>query len=290
MQDLTDKVAVVTGGASGIGLAIAKALGREGCHVVISDLDQERCVARAREIETSDVKAIGVACDVTCQNDIDRLCETSWQNFGHVDLLFNNAGVGGGNRPAHKTDEQDLRWVFEVNFFANWHVCMRFLRRFLEQKTPAHIVNTGSENSFGWPFAGMAGYNASKAAVLAYSGLLRMELPDFIGISVLCPGLTKTEISQSGALRPDKYGGPRTTIPRETADLIGGYPADQVGTHTVEMVKQGAFYIVPHYAARHLAEERNEELMRAFDAQAPYHDDWKAFDTRTIVTNLMKNR
>ena len=198
MQDFTDKVAVISGGVNGIGFDIAKALAREKCHVVIADLDQEACDAAAADIAALGVTTLGHKCDVTQQADIVALADAAWAKFGRVDILFNNAGVGAGLVSSPKMSDADLRWIFEVNFFGNWHMCMEFLRRFKAQDSEAHICNTASENSIGWPMPLMTGYNASKAAVLGYTGMLRMELPDHISVSLLCPGWTQTDIGNSG--------------------------------------------------------------------------------------------
>ncbi len=289
MQNFKDKVAVITGGANGIGLSLARALAREGAHSVIADLDQAACDQAAASVAALGVRSIGVRCDVISSADITALADRAWDAFGHVDLLFNNAGVGAGG-PAHKMDEASLRWVFEVNFFGNWACCMEFLRRFKAQASEAHICNTASENSIGCPTPFLAGYNASKAAVLGYSDMLRKELPDFITISLLCPGSTKTQIGQSAALRPEKFGGPLPTAPAGTGVAAYGYDVDTVGPHTLAEIKKGSFYIVPHYASRHLAEERVNELMAAFDAQTEYHAGWEQYDTRRYYEALLQNR
>lgn len=291
MQDFTDKVAVITGAANGIGRDIARALAAEKCHVVIADLAQDACDAVAAEIAALGVTAIGQKCDVTQKQDIIALADKAWAHFGHVDLLFNNAGVGAGIAPGVTMSDDDLRWVFEVNFFGNWNACMEFTRRFMAQGTPAHICNTASENAIGWPTPFMSGYNASKAAVMGYSGMLRMELPEHISLSLLCPGWTQTEIGKSGALRPDEYGGPKKPGPGFPLDgEITPYPVETVGAHTIEQIKQGAFYIFPHYAARHLAEERNDEIIAAFDAQTSHSDDWRKHDTRSFFEMMQAAR
>ena len=285
MQDYEGKVAVITGGASGIGLDIAKALAAKGCHSVIADLDADACAAAAEQIVGAAEKkiiSVGKKCDVTDKKQIIALADFAWDKFGAVDLLFNNAGVGGANGPAWQVDERDVRWVFEVNFFGNWNVCMEFCARFVKQGTPAHICNTASENSLGWPMPYLAAYNGTKAAVMGYSGMLRQEVPDFIGVSILCPGLTRTNIGKSGTLRPKKYGGPLPPRP----PLDAGYDADTVGNHTLEHISKGAFFIVPHYAARHLAEERNNEIIAAFDAQTEWSEDWQQYDSRALFERL----
>lgn len=291
MQDFTDKVAVITGGANGIGRDIAKALAAEKCHVVVADLDQAACDDVVAQLRDMGVRALGHKCDVTQAEEIEALADAAWAEFGHVDLLFNNAGVGAGLSPAVKTDDKDLRWVFEVNFFGNWNACMHFARRFIEQGSEAHICNTASENSIGWPMPFMAGYNASKAAVLGYSGMLRHELPPHVSLSVLCPGWTQTEIGKSGALRQDAFGGPKKVgpdYPTEGAHVP--YRVETVGAHTLEQIKKGAFYIFPHYAARHLAQERHAEIIAAFDAQTSHTDDWKKHDTRSFFEAMQAKR
>jgi NAD(P)-dependent dehydrogenase (short-subunit alcohol dehydrogenase family) len=295
MQDFKDKVAVVTGGANGIGFDIAKALAREGAHVVIADLDQAACDQAAADItaqaDAAGATAIGHKCDVTLQGDITALADAAWDKFGHVDLLFNNAGVGASAGPAVKTSDADLRWIFEVNFFGNWNACMEFTRRFMAQGTTAHICNTASENSIGWPMPFLAGYNASKAAVLGYTGMLRMELPAHITVSLLCPGWTRTDIANSGTKRPQKFGGakpPRPPLPLD--DAHQPYEPDTVGAHTLAQIKNGAFYIFPHYAARHLAEERNDEIIAAFDAQTEATPDWLKHDTRSFFEAIQAAR
>tara|TARA_B110000971_G_C20020304_1_gene505986 strand:- start:1581 stop:2471 length:891 start_codon:yes stop_codon:yes gene_type:complete len=290
MQDFKDKVAVITGAANGIGLDIAKTLIRQGCHVVVSDIHLHDAQARADQLQAmpdASASAIAIACDVTDVTQITALADAAWAHFGHVDALFNNAGVSAGMSPAVKTKDEDLRWAFEVNFFGNWNTCMEFTRRFTEQGTPAHICNTASENAIGWPAPYMAGYNASKAAVLGYTGMLRMELPEPISISLLCPGWTQTEIANSGALRPEAFGGPRPVREMLVEGDVTPYDVETVGAHTIEQIKQGSFYIFPHYAARHLADERNNEISAAFEAQQTDIDDWQSHDTRTFFTNMM---
>ena len=287
MNDFENKVAVITGGTGGIGLALAEALAEDKCHVVLADLDGALAQEKAEALKAHGVDALGLACDVTDTASVEAMADAAWAHFGHVDLLFNNAGVGGGSTPLSEISENDLRWIFEVNFFGNFLTCQHFVKRFLEQGTPAHVCNTGSENSLAWVLPNMAAYNASKAALLGYTGVLRMELPEFISVSLLCPGLTKTGIMQSGKLKQDRFGGPDAQVmPQEIIDAIGGYPADSVGRHTLEEIKKGSFFIVPHFAARHIAEERMTEITAAFDAQTQETEDWLNFDTRAVIRKM----
>jgi NAD(P)-dependent dehydrogenase (short-subunit alcohol dehydrogenase family) len=286
VKDLQDKVAVVTGGASGIGLGIGRALAAEGCHVVVADLDKTAADKAAEELSQRGVKSLAVVCDVTNNTDIENLCVKSWETFGHVDLLFNNAGVGGELASLVDTTENSLRWIFEVNVFGAWKVCKAFTQRFIEQATEAHIINTGSENSIASPIPMTAAYNATKHAMLGFSGILRMELPDFISLSVLCPGLVSTNLANGGRHRPEKFGG--VTPPMFKDRPTPGTDPDELGLHTVARVKQGDFYIVTHACVRELVEERYTELLQAFDEQAPYYEGCEELSTRSILGEAIK--
>ena len=110
------------------------------------------------------------------------------------------------------TDEREARWVLEVNLMGVWYGCATFGKRFVDQGTPAHILNTGSENSVGIPHTHAAFYTASKHGVLALSDVLRRELPDFVGVSVLCPAMVETDL----ATAPGVVGRPASAVRRKT--------------------------------------------------------------------------
>ena len=193
MERFEDTVAVVTGGGSGIGRGIALALARAGSTVVVADIDPARVVAVATELQSIGVgptrpEAMGVACDVTDRAAVEQLADVAWDRYGHVDLVANNAGVFPHFSSILDLEEDDARWVLDVNLMGVWYGCGVFGKRFVEQGTPAHILNTGSENSVGVPHTHAAIYTASKHAVLGLSDVLRRELPDFVGVSVLCRG------------------------------------------------------------------------------------------------------
>jgi NAD(P)-dependent dehydrogenase (short-subunit alcohol dehydrogenase family) len=191
---------------------------------------------------------------------------------------------GPPTKPAVDIEERDARWVLEINVLGVWHGCSVFGRRLIEQGTPAHIVNTGSENSLGVPHTGAALYTASKHAILGLSDVLRRELPDFIGVSVLCPGMVATELSKSGLKRPDRFGGPFERGAR--TGVQPGLDPDEVGRRTVEGIKRGDFYIVTHPPVVELAEERWKEISAAFAEQAPRFDGDEVLDTRVFLRRL----
>ena len=184
MEELQGKVAVVTGAASGIGRGIAEALVGEGCHVVVADIDEVAARELAEQLTTSEVRVLGRGLDVTDREAVEALADHAWAEFGHVELCVNNAGVFPPMSRVISIDERDARWVLEVNLMGAWFGISAFGRRFVEQGTPAHILNTGSENSLGVAHTGAGFYTASKHALLGLSDVLRYELPDFIGVTI----------------------------------------------------------------------------------------------------------
>ena len=207
-MELDGAVAVVTGGGSGIGRGIALALARAGSTVVVADIDLDRATAVASELGT-----VAVECDVTDRDAVEQLADSAWQRHGRVDVVVNNAGVFPKFASVLDTDEREARWVLEVNLLGMWHGCAVFGKRFVEQGTPAHILNTGSENSVGIPHTHAGFYTASKHGVLALSDVLRRELPDFVGVSVLCPGMVDTGLATAPRHRHDRFGGPGGDTP-----------------------------------------------------------------------------
>ncbi|MFM2073307.1 MAG: hypothetical protein RLZZ623_3571 [Actinomycetota bacterium] len=270
-------VAVVTGAGSGIGRGIAAALCGAGARVVIADIELDKAIAAASELP--DGRAIGVRCDVTDRADVERLADASWAQFGGVDVLVNNAGVFPPLAKVLDVLETDARWVLEVNLLGVWNGCVAFGRRFVEQGTPAHIVNVGSENSLGVPHTMAGFYTASKHAVLGLSDVLRRELPHHIGVSVLCPGMVATALSDASRNRPERFGGPVTS----NRSAAVGMDPDEVGRRTVEGIQRGDFYIVTHPPVVELVDERAAELHAAFAAQAPRFDGDEALSTRAMM-------
>ena len=292
MKDLKDKVAVITGGASGIGLGIARALAKRGTHIVIADIQKEKAKAAADELAKTGVRTLAFPCDVSERNAVERLADQAWSTFGHVDLLFNNAGAFPSVGPLIDADENVFRWILDVNVIGVWHGCSIFGKRFLKQGTPAHIVNTGSEHSISpaHPFAGF--YTASKHTVLALSDILRMELPDFIGVSILCPGTIRTNLMNSTRYRLDRYGGPKEPDPAisDGGPMKLGMDPDEIGERAIEGILRGDFYIVTHPHVREFVEERYKEILTAFDAQAPHYPGDDQYNPRKLLEQAKINQ
>ncbi len=268
MDDFKDKVAVITGGASGIGLGIGRALAAQGAHIVVADLEIGPAEAAAAELVGSGVRSLAVHCDVSDRASVESLADRAWTEFGRVDVLCNNAGVGAASPVADATQDE-VEWLFSVNVFGVWNGCSVFVPRFREQGGPAHILNTGSEHSLGIPFAGMGIYTATKHAVLALSDVLRRELePAGIVVSILCPGAVRTEIWNAGRNRPERFGGPEQAPEEHRQFLASGMDPDEVGRLAVAAIGRGDFFVLSHPDVRAIAEARCREMLAAFDAQA----------------------
>jgi NAD(P)-dependent dehydrogenase (short-subunit alcohol dehydrogenase family) len=279
MKRLGGKVAVITGAGSGIGLGIARALVGAGVHVVATDIDEASASAAARALSGSGPEVVGRHVDVTDRRSLEDVADWSWGHFGHVDILVNNAGVFPPMAPCIDVNEDDARWVLEVNIMGVWYGFSVFGQRFVAQGTEAHILTTGSENSLGMAHTGAAFYTASKHAVLGMSDVLRDELPEFIGVSLLCPGGVATNIVNSARNRPERLGGPVEPV---TVSEFGMDP-DEVGRLAVEGVRRGDHFIVTHPPVREIVEERADEVLAAFDAQAPRYPGDEALDTRKLA-------
>jgi NAD(P)-dependent dehydrogenase (short-subunit alcohol dehydrogenase family) len=265
MEQLKDRVAVVTGAASGIGRGIARALAAKGCHVVAADVDAAGVEQLAAELESRGVRSLAARCDVTDPAALRALADRAWEHFGAVDVLCNNAGVGTLGLVSDASPA-DVEWIFSVNVFGVLHGCAAFVPRFQAAGRPAHVLNTGSEHSLGVPFPGMGIYTASKHAVLGLSDVMRRELAAFdIGVSVLCPAVVRTEIWNAGRTRSERFGGPVHAPEQFRQFMESGMDPDEVGRIAVAGIERNDFLILTHPEVRLIAEERARTVLGAFD-------------------------
>jgi NAD(P)-dependent dehydrogenase (short-subunit alcohol dehydrogenase family) len=288
MKQMKDKVAVVTGGATGIGRAIGMALADKGSHVAVADLDGAAADRTAQEIAAQGVRAEAFVCDVADESSVEALADATWSAFGHVDMIFNNAGVTGGTTLLDST-AADMRWLFSVNVYGVWYGCSIFGRRFVEQGTPAWICNTGSEHSLGRPHLQAGFYNATKHAVLGLSDVLRGELPEHVGVSLLCPGIVASDFWQSSRRRHEEFGGAVEPEPLLEGLMAKGIDAADVGRVCVDGVERGDFFIVTHSHARGYADARYEEICAAFEAQAPRTEGDEKYDVTTLALRVLSD-
>lgn len=198
MRILKDRVAVVTGGANGIGRALALELARAGMHVALADVDEAGMRAVAREIEALGRRALCVPADVRERESIERLLARTLAELGSCHLAVNNAGVFHAASMLQAPPEQ-WRRVIEINLWGVIHGCQVFGAHFVAQRE-GHILNTGSAAGL-FPAPGMSSYSTSKFAVVGLSQQLRWELaPSGVGVTVLCPGVVKTGIGKAAGV------------------------------------------------------------------------------------------
>lgn len=268
-MELKETVAVITGGANGIGRATALALARRGAHIVAADIEAENAERVANEIRALGAQALGVGVDVSDGDQVEALAERAYAEFGRVNILFNNAGVGV-RQPLHKMPERNWRWVMGVNLDSIYYAARAFIPRMLGHEGPRWIVNTSSEHGISMPFGGQPAYTASKHAVFGLSDVMRRDYAaDGIGVSVLCPGWVSTTIWNGMRNRPERWGGPRT-VPEEVGAEMRrrGSSPEQVAEAVVRGLEREEFYILSHPEVRDLVEARYRELMEAFDRTA----------------------
>jgi len=262
MNELKGRVAVVTGGGSGIGSGMCRAFAGDGVRVVVSDVDVEAAERVATSIRDAGGAAIAVAADVARRADVEALAERTLREFGGVDIICNNAGVLAGGPMLGSTDD-DWQWLLSVNLMGVVHGSQVFAP-ILVERGAGHIVNTASVGGF-LSFPNLATYCTSKFAVVGFSEALYMELvPKGVGVSILCPGKVHSNLAAADRLRPAHFEQVGSTS-QEIGDLSEGMDPLEVGRHVLRGIREDAPYIFTHADFRALFEARFHTVLAAFD-------------------------
>lgn len=223
MEDLTDKIAFITGGASGIGFGMADAFGRNGMKVMLGDIEEDALGAAVEKLRASGVEADDVVVDVAQRDSVSEAAARTVERFGKVHLLCNNAGVTV-NAPFGDHSPGDWEWVIDVDFMGVVYGTEEFLPHLERHGEGGHIVNTSSmaglvPTPFGEP------YCASKFGVVGLSESWVAELaPHKIGVSVLCPGMTQSRFNECDRARSTRYGA-KGEVHGETPVDLRSWPA-----------------------------------------------------------------
>jgi NAD(P)-dependent dehydrogenase (short-subunit alcohol dehydrogenase family) len=256
------QVAVVTGGASGIGRALVLALAREGARLVVADMDEAAMDAVTRQARDTGVEAVAVRTDVSDLAQVQALADRAWSAFGGVHVLCNNAGVvtwGGLERATHR----DWQWVLGVNLWGVIHGIEAFVPRMIAAGQPGHIVNTASMAGL-IASQGLGVYNTSKYAVVGLSETLAKDLKPYgIGVSVLCPMGVETRIRESDRNRPPALRNDRD--PGAAAvELIGRFLAPEaVAGMVLDAIRHGELYVITHDEGLEPLRRRFERMQRS---------------------------
>ena len=269
IQDFNGRVAVVTGGASGIGKGIARALIAEGASVVIADVEQGALDAAASELG-----AVGMLADVSREDDVESLAEQVQERFGRIDIVCNNAGVSPKVRIQDATMD-DWRWVLGVNLWGVIHGVRAFMPRLLANPHGGYVVNTSSAGGFvALPMIGP--YSVSKFGVVALSEALDAELKAAnanVGVTVLCPGLVRTNLHTGSRNRPSELSDARgidiDLAKNPDFDQSSWISADSVGRITVDAIRRGALYATTHDSVADMVEKKMETVLSAFREPRP---------------------
>jgi NAD(P)-dependent dehydrogenase (short-subunit alcohol dehydrogenase family) len=270
VKDFKNKVAVITGSASGLGFAMAERAVREGMKVVLADVEQSALNKAEAELKAAGGEVIAIKVDVSKADAVDALAKQTVAKFGAVHLVCNNAGVGGMRRKAWEATLEDWQWVLGVNVMGVINGMRAFTPVMLAQDEPCHMVNTASVAGLLSP-SGMSVYNVSKHAVVALSETLYQDLAlakAKLKVSVLCPAFVPTGIWNSARNRPaeltvavdaedEKRRAEEVKAVLEKGKLTATDVADMVFAAIVEE----KFYILTHPKIKLVIETRMQDIL-----------------------------
>jgi len=280
---INQRPVIVTGGAHGIGAALAaEASARGASAVVVADVDLGAAQATASAIPNGHA----AECDVADAVAVQELAESVVAEQGVPGLVCANAGVMASTAPMLDIDPNDAAWILSVNALGVFHTLQSFGRLMRDDRTGGWLMATGSEHSTGVPHPFASPYTASKHAVLGMCDVLRTELPDHVGVSVLCPGLTASQLWNAGAQRPERFGGAVEGDPAAGGFMeSAGMSAATVAQRALDGVEAGRFLIPTHYNARRYAEARAADMAEAFDHLKTI--DTTDYDVSTLAADLL---
>jgi NAD(P)-dependent dehydrogenase (short-subunit alcohol dehydrogenase family) len=277
VKEFRGRTAVITGGASGIGLAMARRFATEGMNLALADIERPVLQGVVDEFNAAGTAAIGVPTDVSDAEQVQALAAAAFERFGEVHIVCNNAGVGSRGLTINDLPLADFQWVIGVNLYGVIHGIQAFLPH-MRANNEGHFVNTASISGLHF-LPRMAPYNATKAAVVALSETLKFELDaerSNVGVSVLCPSWVRTNISTSQRNQPERFAYQMTTEQaaemaeykaRRRAQLTGEAlePSD-VAEQVFQAVVDNRFYVITH---RESIEPLRERFARIVAGENP---------------------
>ncbi|OBH89513.1 SDR family NAD(P)-dependent oxidoreductase [Mycobacterium sp. E2989] len=269
MDGFEGRGTVVTGGASGIGLATATEFVSRGARVVLADVDQPGLEQAVNHLRAQGFDAHGVVCDVRQFDEVVHLADEAFRLLGSVDVVFSNAGIVVAGPIAQMTHD-DWRWVIDIDLWGSIHAVEAFVPRLLEQGTGGHIAFTASFAGLV-PNAGLGAYGVAKYGVVGLAETLAREVKDAgIGVSVLCPMVVETKlVSNSERIMGADYG--LSSSPEAAGGTLPtqdeGVGVGDVARLTADAILANRLYVLPHEAARASIRRRFERIDRTFEEQ-----------------------
>ena len=278
MSQFADKTAIISGGAEGIGLSIAKALGEQKMNIVLADIDQKNLEKASLELRDSGVSVLPVTLDVADEAQWHDAAQQAIERFGKIHMVVNNAGIGGDTGPIQNTQTKGWQWALDVNLMGVMYGAKVMVPWIKQHGEGGWIINVASMAGMGGiPYNGA--YTATKTAVVALSESWAAELQSKgIKVSVLCPAFVQTRIYDSDRNRPLKYQNDTATPTNEdsfadkTKHLVeNGIDVSIVGKRVVEALNDGELYIFTHPNYRAIVQRRFQAIDAAFEraAQSP---------------------
>jgi NAD(P)-dependent dehydrogenase (short-subunit alcohol dehydrogenase family) len=280
MRELAGKVAVVTGAASGIGNAFARRFAADGMKVVLADIEEPALQRAADELAATGAEVLPVVTDTSIRDSVEALADRTLEQFGAVHVVCNNAGVGSRGLKLVDVPARDFEWVLGVNLWGVMHGIWTFVPH-LRAQNEGHVVNTASISGFSHR-PRMGPYNASKAAVIALSETLQFELEDEgsdVGVTVVCPGWVRTNISQAVRNLPEQYHYELT--PEQAAEMAeykahrkrvvsgGAIEPDELAEQVRDAVIDQQFYVFTNDGCIRDAATRFDRIVGGKNPQSP---------------------
>ena len=271
MSQFSGKTAVISGGAQGIGLSIAKALGEQNMNIVLADIDQENLQKAASELQAAGVSVLTVVLDVADEAQWQAVGQQTLERFGKVHMVVNNAGVGGDSGSIESQNKKGWQWVLDVNLMGVVYGAKAIVPLIKQHGEGGWVINVASMAGMtGVPYSGA--YTATKAAVVALSESWAGELErKGIKVSVLCPAFVQTRIYDSERNRPEQYQTDDWDVTSESSfskrakDMVeNGIEVSIIGKRVVEALNAGELYIFTHPNYRPFVQRQAAVIDKAF--------------------------